>query len=63
MVNFDIKERHGLSSNLLLNTSKEQNDYTVVCNILMLLRSRELTESSIIRRITWIPSPQCSPTI
>lgn len=45
MVNFDIKERHGLSSNLLLNTSKEQNDYTVVCNILMLLRSRELTES------------------
>ena len=34
MVDLDIKERHGLSTCLLFATSKEQNDYSVVCNVL-----------------------------
>ena len=41
---FDIKEKHGLSTNLLMSTSKEQNDYSIVCVAISLLRTRESTE-------------------
>ena len=44
MVTFEIKEKHGLSTNLLMSTSKEQNDYSIVCVAISFLRTRESTE-------------------